>query len=154
MRQVFVLGSFDDGLVAMPFTEATRLAMLSDALETSVDWGEFLGAVSNDTDTQAYVREHYGSELPDADEPFDPDELPGFAEGEWPAWPKAAMLDSLPHSVQALGTVRSVTFGPEFLHIDEGREQEVVEALAAEGLECRLDNDDLISRACGAWRYV
>ena len=152
VSEVLLFDVFDGGLVVMPLGEAQRLASLNDALELSATWGEFLARVSDDRDTVAYLREEH-DDLPAAEEAFDADELPGFAEGDWPTWPKQAMLDWLPSSVQELGTVEDTLLTGSFLHLDDDRQDEVIEALAAEGITCREDTDDLVVRACGEWRY-
>jgi len=102
----------------------------------------------------SYLREHFDDGLPAAQEPFDADELPGFAEGDWPTWPKQGMLEWLPPSVQELGTVKDTLLTGSFLHLDHDRQDEVIEALAAEGIECREYTEDLVVRACGEWRYT
>jgi hypothetical protein len=145
---------FDDGLVVMRLSEAHRLAELNDALELSSTWGEFLARVSDDRETTSYLREQYDGDLPAAQEPFDADEVPGFAEGDWPTWPKQGMLEWLPSPVQELGTVKDMLLTGSFLHFDEDRQDEVIEALTAEGIECREDTEDLVVRACGEWRYI
>ena len=154
MNERFVLDVFDDGLVVIPIGEARRLAAVNDALERSTSWGEFLTSMSGDNETLAYLNEQYDEGLPGADEPFDAEELLGFADGDWPAWPKREMLQWLPASVLRLGTPRECMVTGSFLHFDEDREDELVEALAAEGIECRSDTEGLIGRACGEWKYA
>jgi hypothetical protein len=153
MSSAFVFDTFDDSLVVMPISEARRLAALNDALETSSTWGEFLSSVGYDPDTAHYVERQFGDELPGVDATFDPEEIPGFTDGHWPSWPKQAMLDWLPASVQALGTIGETRLTGSFLHLDDDRRDDVIAALHAEGLECEADTQDLVARACGAWRY-
>lgn len=153
MCDTFIFDAFDDGLVVMPISEARRLAALNDALESSSTWGEFFARIANDAETQADVKDQYEGRLPSPDDPFDADELSGFAEYDWPTWPKQAMLDWLPASVKNLGICEStLTTGP-FLHLDEGLGDKVIEALAEEGVECHQDSEDVVIRACGAWRH-
>jgi hypothetical protein len=151
-RTVFVLDVFDDGLVVMPLDEARRLAALNDALEVSSTWGEFLRLTVGDSGTMGYVQEQY-EDLPNEADAFDADELPGFSDGYWPTSPKEAMLDWLPQSVAQLGTIMPSAFAGRYLRIDEHRRHEAIQALAAEGIECREDTEDLVVRACGQWRY-
>jgi hypothetical protein len=149
----FVIDVFDHGLVVIPLDEARRLAVLEDALEVSSTWGDFLQSVAGDSATLAYLADQYGEDLPSGTEVFDADELPGFADGSWPTFPKHAMLEWLPPSATKLGTIRPTAFAGEYLHIDAQRQPEVMRALAAAGYECQEADDDLVSRACGAWRY-
>jgi hypothetical protein len=64
-------------------------------------------------------------------------------------WPAQAMLDWLPESVQALGTVEYSTFNGPFLQLDPDGQKEVLEALAAEGIECHQDTENIVARASG-----
>lgn len=154
-RVTLAIGMFDDGLVVMPLGEARRLAALNDALELSGTWGEFVRSISDDAATQTYLTHQLGEDLPDDDEPFDADEVvPGFAEGSWPTFPKQAMLDWLPQSVIDLGSIRTMTLDADYLHIAERLRSIVVRALATDGHDCREDTEDLVVRACGAWRYA
>lgn len=153
MSDNFILDEFDGGLVVMPLGEARRLATLNDALEDSSTWGEFLKSVKGDADTKGYLARQYGAELPGGDDEFDAEEIPGFAEGDWPTWPKHAMLDWLPTSIQALGTIGDTRLNGSFLHLDVDLADEVISALHAEGLGCEEDPQDLVARSCGEWRY-
>jgi hypothetical protein len=67
---------------------------------------------------------------------------------------RAGMLEWLPPSVQELGTVKDTLLTGPFLHLDHDGQDEVIEALEAEGIECREDTEDLVIHACGAWRYI
>lgn len=149
----FVIGRFDDSLVVIPIDEGRRLATLNDALEGSHTWGEFRSSVGNDLATITYLETQYDDCVPDGSEPFDADEIPGFSGGSWPDNPQC-MIDRLPASVVKLGTVMPTAFAPSLLRIDLDVEAEVIEALVAEGHQCVEDSEDLISRACGDWRYV
>jgi hypothetical protein len=149
----FVIDEFDGSLVVMPASEARRLAHLNDALEQSQTWGEFLARVQQDQDTREYLAYQFDDDLPAPDEPFDASELPGFDGGDWPAWPKQAMLDWLPASVRAMGRIFSTAINGVALHIDENLVDEVIEALASEGIECSEDAERDVQRACGAWRH-
>jgi hypothetical protein len=150
----FVFDVFDGALVVMPVAEARRLARLNDALADSSTWREFLSRVASDGETTGYLEDQYGGELPRPDDPFDPEDIPGFRDGDWPLWPKAEMLYWIPPSVRALGTVKDSLLSGSFLHLDEARRDEVVAAMVASRLEFQAETEDLVSRACGAWRYA
>jgi hypothetical protein len=109
--------------------------------------------VASDAETNTYLEDQYGEELPSPDHPFDPDDIPGFATGDWPLWPKQAMLRWLPTSVQALGRVEESLMNGTFLHLDEDQSDEVVARLSAYRLECVTDTQDLVLGSCGSWRY-
>jgi hypothetical protein len=147
-----VFDVFEGGLVVMPLRDARRLAGLNGALPSSSTWGEFLGRAETDLETQTYLREHYEDGLPGRDEPFEADELPGFADGVWPADPRQAMFDWLPAAILELGAVRERLLNGQRVHLDEDLQDQVIDALAAEGIECRIDVEDLVAGSCGAWR--
>lgn len=149
----FVLDEFDGSLVVMPVSEARRLADLNDALEQSQTWGEFLARVQRDQDTQEYLARQLGDDLPAPEQQFDASDLPGFDDGDWPAWPKQKMLEWLPASVRGLGSICSTTLNGDALHIGENLVGEVIDALASEGIECREDAEGAVHKACGSWRY-
>ena len=99
------------------------------------------------------VRDRYGEEFPEASEEFSLDQLPGAYEGDWPALPTEKMAKWLPDTILKLGIRTPTLFGAELLKIDPCRRGQVVVRLRRLGLRCRED-DELISRACGAWRYA
>jgi hypothetical protein len=74
-------------------------------------------------------------------------------DGNWPTFPKQAMLDWLPDPVLKLGTIKTSAFEASFLDIEEHLAADVIEALADEGIDCHEDTEDLVLRACGQWRY-
>lgn len=149
----FLVDEFKGSLVVIPETEARRLANLNDAIEESRTWGEFLPRVRDDPDTQEYLARHFEDGLPPSEQSFDSSELPGFDDGDWPAWPEYKMREWLPASVRALGRMAPVATGGSVVHIDETLMNQVTEAFAAEGIECNEDSDGIVRRACGAWRY-
>jgi hypothetical protein len=148
-RTVFILGTAGDSLIVMPLAEARRLAALQKALWESRTWGELLSRVANDSKTLAHLRDLVEGELPDAATAFSTDDIPGHADGDWPLWPAQAMLDWLPSSVQALGSIAFSNFNGEFLVLDDAEPEEVIARMAAEGIECREDTEGLVASACG-----
>jgi hypothetical protein len=144
-----VLGTAGDWLVVMPLSEASRLAAFEEALWESRTGGALRSRIADDPQTLAELKERFGGHLPNAARPFHADDIPGHAEGEWPSWPAQAMLDWLPRSVQALGTIEDSLFNGPLLRLDEPVRMEVLGAMAAEGVECREDSRGLVARACG-----
>jgi hypothetical protein len=152
-RGDWVLGEFDDSLVVMPTSDAQRLAILNDGLQDAVTWADLLQRIRDEPQLLRDLRERYGEDLPDGTEPFDADEIAGFADGNWPAYPKREMVRWLPESIVALGVVSPTLFGGDFMQIDAARRRDVILGLRRLGSTCRED-DDLVARACGAWRYA
>lgn len=149
---LWLLGFFDDSVIVIPAHEAFRLAKLNRALEHASTWGELLAGLASDEIT---IRELEAKvdELPAADAPFDPNDIPGFSDGDWPAWPAQKMLEWLPESARALGSVCPTAINGDALRIPPERVDAVVAALTAEGIEVDVDAVGYITAACGDWRY-
>jgi len=154
MSEPFLIDVFNDSLVVIPLGEARRLAALNNALENSRTWGEFLDAVAGDIATARELATKFGDELPAREDAFDPSDIYGFADGDWPAWPLQKMLDWLPESVQQLGAVQATAINGPMLEIDPDLVDDVIEALAANGLDAHEDPGGTVQTACGAWRYM
>lgn len=148
----FVFGIVDDDLIVMPLDEAHRLATLNDALEHAITWEEFLRDIGTDADTLAYLADSLGPDLPAGDEAFAPDDIPGFAEGDWPVWPQRRMMTWLPGSVLTLGSIHQTLLNGPYLQLDEASQELVISTLRRAGFECFPDTEGLLDRACGSWR--
>jgi hypothetical protein len=149
----WVVGEFDDRLLVLPLEEAERLAVLHDALKNASSWGELLREIGMDPLLLKEVRAQYGDELPDDAEPFEREQIPGCYEGDWPAIPAELMASWLPDSIADLGTSGPTLFGGDLMRVAPGHRCEVLMRLQQLGLRC-LEDDDLVSRASGAWRYA
>lgn len=148
----WVVGEFDDGLTAIPEREAQSLAVLHDALLHATTWGDLLNRIQDYPEVLREVRERYGEELPVGSYAFDADDIRGFSEGDWPEHPRETMIRTLPDSIASLGVVGPTLFGEGLLRIAPGRRRDVVQRLRQLGVLYRED-DGLVSRACGGWRY-
>jgi hypothetical protein len=154
VSEPFLIDVFNDSLVVIPRSEARRLATLNDALENARTWGEFLDAVRGDVATMRELAAKFGEEVPAREVQFDPNDIYGFADGDWPVWPLQKMLEWLPDSMQQLGTVQTTAINGLMLEIDPDLVDDVIEALAAEGFEGYEDPGATVQTACGAWRYA
>lgn len=76
------------------------------ALAGSRSWGEFWEALTGRERGRVKARFPKGA-LPAMDADFNPSEIPGYDDGDYPLWPAAAMLDELPTAViREFGEVR------------------------------------------------
>ena len=96
---VMTIGSNGAPLFATPETaEATAAAIK--ALDASQTWGQFLRALP--PHLAGEVREGFeDGECPEADEKFDPSDVPGYDDGDFPASIHSTMLREVP--IQIIG---------------------------------------------------
>jgi len=143
---------YEGELVILPRKEAVRIAAMYRAAATARTWGEFkVMAPPGVYEQIGEVLEENEETLPEDDEPFDHNHIPGCADGDWPPWPQQEMLRWIPRDIQvAFGTRGFSAVSGECLTLDAARTEEIVRALEARGFRCTEEND-LIAR-CG-WRY-
>lgn len=146
-RTVLMYGDTGDGLVFIEQELAQDLATLRTNYDT---WGQARAALapSRWREIEAQLEE---SEIPvpDLADPYDLDIVPGFADGDWPEWPKQLMLAWMPKPViEQFGTAEATVFNGDFLSIDPKSESEVVAALESAGWSC-IKDELLVCRASG-----
>lgn len=154
-----VYGPIDEYLVFMPRTEADRLISVRGALYRARTWAELKQALPADTYHQVVelLREQTeelddGEELPDDWEPdaeaeFDAEEIPGFLDGDWPAWPAHEALTWVPRAIQQrYGRKNESILNGDYLELDAAQEQAIVAAFIEHGYTCSRD-DMLVQRA-------
>jgi hypothetical protein len=107
-------GASGNPLFALPQTAETLSATIL-ALETAATWDDFqrLMPPTELARVKHAMREN-DQRMPSGSKPFDPEVLPGFADGDWPAWIASTMLREVPEPVlQAFGQQgNSVLNGP------------------------------------------
>ncbi len=97
----------------------------------------------------AYDALPYAERLPNTDDPFDSADIPGFCDGDWPAWPQQDMLKWVPTEIQArYGQRASSNFNGDCLLLSADQEVELVQAFRAAGYQCQRA-DRFVRRACG-----
>lgn len=160
-----VYGDVGDTLVFIEEETAHDFARLHEAMEAKT-WGEFKAKAPRGWYEDAVERleermmdEAYEDDEPDpteerrfeepaAEKGFDPDEIPGHADGDWPEWPAGNMASWLPPDVQRrFGSMQSnFPFG-DFLTLPPEHEGEIVSAMRGHGYRCVRD-DELVWEAC------
>jgi len=95
------LGTDAEGrpLLALPKTAETLSACIH-ALENAETWADFRRLLPADelARLEAEMRDN-GSPMPKGRTPCDPDTIPGFADGDWPALITSTMLREVPEPV-------------------------------------------------------
>ncbi len=146
-----IYGEVDDRLVFIPRSQALELARLTGGVDDIGTWGGLKAAMSPVRWQEIVGRVADGDEarMPAADRPFDPDEIPGRAESDWPEWPAQEMLNWMPADiVMRYGNeMESLTHGT-FLSLDLGDEEEIVAALEYLDWTCEED-EALVAAASG-----
>jgi hypothetical protein len=96
---------------------------------------------------EAYLDLSIGERLPEMDDPFSMDDIPGASDGDYPSWPARAMLSWVPESIRhSFGRVENSVINGDFLTFDPASAKTLVEAFEREGYHCVRD-DDLVRRA-------
>jgi hypothetical protein len=92
-------GASGEPLFALPQTAETLSACIH-ALENAETWADFRRLMPADElkRLQARMRED-GETMPSGDQPFEPEALPSFADGDWPALITSTMLREVPEPV-------------------------------------------------------
>lgn len=139
-------------LVFLPKDLALELAQIRAALDTSKTWGEFqanvpahvyeeiMAGMKDDEDPEA---------LPQPEDAFDVNDIPGYDDGDWPIWPLQYMLDWMPRDIQQqFGRVVPSAVNGDSLELMPEKADELVRALESQGFRCTED-ESLVIRACG-----
>lgn len=149
--QQLVYGEVDGGLVFVAEDQANSLRSLWAALHTADTWGELQGQIDETSWKEIVAAVTDGGEEPEPqpDAPFDPVDIPGFEDGDWPDWLAQGMLDWMPPGVvEGLGSVEASMVSGEMLFLEGNREDEVVMALERHGYSVRKD-EELVRAASG-----
>jgi len=103
--------------------------------------------VNEETARLLYRDLDIGERWPEDHDSFEPYDIRGLADGDWPDWPEQLMLRCVPREILAEYSRRedSALNGP-FAVLDETREKEIVADLETYG--CRCTRDDELVRAC------
>lgn len=141
-----VYSDFNGMLVFIPRDRAFYLAKIHRAMYEAATWGAFRKAVPPEVYADALERTEA---QPGAGDSFSPEQIAGWNDGDWPAWPAQEMLGWMPPEIQEdLGESASSFVNGPCLYIKPNREQQAVAALQANGFGCKRD-ELLVSCACG-----
>ncbi|OZC49293.1 hypothetical protein CH289_17295 [Rhodococcus sp. RS1C4] len=134
-------------LVFVEQSLAEELVLLHTGIAT---WGEAKVQLSPDRWEQ--ITEKLADaeiEVPEADQLFVLDDVPGHQDGDWPEWPAQLMLTLVPSSIaEKHGRKVDSTLNGQFLELDAGDEEKIVVEMNAAGFTCTR-NDSLVATASG-----
>ena len=147
----------DDYVVILEEAKARELEQVWRALDTARTWADVKEIMP-----EAYFRNLWetledraeeGDSLPELSDAFDPVAVPGFADGDWPDWPAASMLDWMPATIrQRYGQRAETALNGDFLEIAPEHIVPVMQELSELGYTCVRD-DELIARVCGQGQW-
>ena len=115
MRNV-IAGIFDNTITFIERHRLDDLLQIRLAIEESKTWGEFFHLLP------LHITSGVKSNLDASYDPkrkFEADEVPGYADGDWPAFPHQLMIDFLPRSLIAMRKIESTIFNGDRLDIPE-----------------------------------
>ncbi len=166
-----IWGNIDKSLVYIPEDEALRLASLWQAIRTSETWADFIRLAGEEEfdqlimdilealghealfvsykmgeDLRAYITDLY---LPQPEDPFTTDIIPGFEEGEYLPIPAQEMVSWIPEELfDEMGEVKlHEDYG--FIYYINPENQPLVDAsLTAGGYQIK-HHQELVERASG-----
>ncbi|QCB51976.1 hypothetical protein E5720_16500 [Rhodococcus sp. PAMC28707] len=136
-----------DQLVFVEQSLAEELVLLRTGVAT---WGE-AKAKLNSTRWQQITEKLADVEIsvPDDDQLFALDDIPGHLDGDWPEWPAQLMLTLVPNSiVEKYGKKVDSVLNGQFLEFDAADEKKIVAEMNAAGFTC-IKDDSLVAAASG-----
>jgi hypothetical protein len=144
--QDVVYGEWSESLVFIPERRAEDLAEVVDAWRSSSTWGEFRHRVEARGIAEEFLYPfEYPEGFPGDNEPLSDDQKDEYtADGDWPAWPAAEMLDWVPQDIAGMGESGVSMVSGAALSFDPEQERALVAAFEQHGFRCRRD-DDLVA---------
>ena len=157
--KTLVCGVFADAYIVMLEQDKAReLEQVWRALDTAKTWGEARDIMPKDYFNVLWHNLSEDSEdedkpLPAMSDAFDREAVSGHADGDWPDWPAADMLDWVPEDIQGrYGQQASTRLNGDFLEIAPEHLEAVMSELSALGYLCVRD-DELIARISGQGQW-
>lgn len=87
--------------------------------------------------------------VPENDQLFVLDDIPGHLDGDWPEWPAQLMLTLVPSSIaEKYGKRVDSVLNGQFLEFDAADVEKIVAEMTAAGFTC-VRNDSLVAAASG-----
>jgi hypothetical protein len=116
----------------------------------ALDFGQFYedhrwDGISLDTILEQFLSLNIGERIPEEDDLFCPDDIPGFSDGVWPG-KEIPEMTWVPEEIKKeFGTV-SIAYGKPYARfLDETREKELIQAFEKHGFRCRMDEDFVLT---------
>ncbi len=147
-----VYADYKGELIFLPEELALELAQIRAALDTSKTWGEFRANVPAHVYEEIMVGmkdDEDPEALPQPENAFDANDIPGYEDGDWPVWPLQEMLNWMPKDIKRrFGKVVPSAVNGDSLELMSEKADEIVRVLESQGFRCTED-ESLVIRACG-----
>lgn len=137
----------EDQLVFVGQSLGEELVMLRTGVAT---WGEAKASL-NPSRWKQIIDKLADAEIavPENDQLFVLDDIPGHLDGDWPEWPAQLMLTLVPHSIaEKYGRKVDSVLNGQFLEFDAADVEKIVAEMTAAGFTC-VRNDGLVAAASG-----
>jgi hypothetical protein len=129
-----ILGGMDEAVTFEEFVEKLRAVG---------------GSLSLSEAREEFDELSIGERFPQDSDPFVPEQIWGYVDGDWPEFPAKRMLDWVPDEIQEeFGEQLSALLNGVQLHFDLEFERELIAAFERYGYACKR-NEDLVWWACG-----
>ena len=150
---VFRESPYGNTLVFAPIERAQYVDRLHRAISTSQTWGEFRRRMPH-KEYEKLFADSFTTEIEQRDEddglcgpadnePFSPDAVPGFSDGDYPPWIAAEQDLYLPREVLgAFGVAKTSVLNGFYWAIDAGNREQVLTALEISGYHL-IEREDL-----------
>lgn len=146
-KNALIYGVHDGQLVFVEQSLAEDLVLLYTGIVT---WGEAKAQLSPDRWQQ--ITEKLADaevEVPEDNQLFSLDDVPGHQDGDWPEWPAQLMLTLVPSSIaEKYGKKVDSTLNGQFLELGAADEEGIVSEMNAAGFTCTR-NDSVVATASG-----
>jgi hypothetical protein len=138
------------GLVFIPEDRARELRDLREGLWEAKTWGQLRSRISQRRwEEVVTLSRREDEQSPKDEDPFDADQIGGYADGDWPEWPAQQMLYWMPPEIRdRCGEVWTSNFNGDALMISADDASEVLAALSEAGYVC-VNDADLVAKASG-----
>jgi len=119
-RLVYNVSCANGGLVFATPERARHISRIHDAITKSSTWEQFRRAMPREEYSR--IVSYYdldGEPRPRGSDPFDCEVVPGYSDGDYPAWLQQEMREVLPREIlDTYGTVAHTAFNGSYVHID------------------------------------
>lgn len=128
---------YNGGLVFAREERALLISTIHQAIDSSKTWGEFRAAIPAKEYSKIIVGafEDGGERRPAKSAPFDPEQLPGWSDGDYPPWLQSEMEAVLPRNLlRQFGRLDTTNLNGSFWYIPEENKAAICAALTSLGV--------------------